>query len=37
MALLSAGVAVEREKGTPAVGVVFNDEEKIYDLSGSYL
>ncbi|MGC8982128.1 MAG: hypothetical protein ACP5JU_04245, partial [Minisyncoccia bacterium] len=34
--LLSAGACHEREKVTPAVGIVFNDEEKIYNLSGSY-
>jgi hypothetical protein len=30
------GFTVEREKVTPAVGIVFNDEEEIYNLSGYY-
>jgi hypothetical protein len=34
--LLSAGVYRRREKVTPAVGIVFNEEGKIYNLSGSY-
>jgi hypothetical protein len=34
--LLFAGVAVEREKVTPAVGIVFNNDKKIYNLSGFY-
>ncbi|MGC9129885.1 MAG: hypothetical protein ACP5GB_03350 [Candidatus Micrarchaeia archaeon] len=31
------GLAIEREKVNPTVGIVLNEEGKIYNLSGFYL